>query len=344
MIPSDQYLDEALNLSDSEQSILTDLNAWLPDTIIDCHSHTNGADAVGDLPDIAYRRLYSSFPGFSIEQSQRVKTVFHPSKTIYMLRFANPYKGIKHKIANDYLLKCKLHGDQVALLGLPDDPAYTLEQLQSTHYVALKSYPFYFDPPAKTVLEYFTPEMLAACERLAIPIILHLPLPLADCLDEVLHIAQTYPALTIVIAHLGRHRVYSEKVLEAYKTVKHHQNIVMDTSMIATEDVMIAALEILGMSRIMYGSDEPMNLHRYVSYMHPQLGERFMSQYPYHWLDDSQRAEYGHLAENALLLHLQCLLVLKSAMTKVFSPDELDVAKHSIFYKNASMIFDWNRM
>ena len=39
------------------------------------------------------------------------------------------------------------------------------------------------------------------------------------------------------------------------------------------------------LGRVIYSSDKPLNLIRSKMYLHPQLGQRLITEYLYHWVD-----------------------------------------------------------
>jgi hypothetical protein len=282
--------------------------------------------------------VYSTFPDFSIEDSKVVQQVLYHGKQVSVLRFANPYKGIDHRKANNYLVGNSKPPDMVALCAIPDDISYTIQEVQSKQYVAIKSYPNYFEPPAKTILEFFPLEILEIAQDTRIPIILHLPQPLANCLGEVLEILENFPKLQIVLAHLGRHHDATSISGDAFRALSSFSQVVVDTSMVTSVGLLRQALEILGRERVLYGSDEPMNLLRYIEYEHPILGRRLMSTYPYHWLDREQQRQYGYLAKDAVHLHWQVLIAIREALSQVF-PLDWKYAQSLLFLENSQRVF-----
>lgn len=332
------YLADALDLSPEEHKLRAYLNEWLPEKIFDCHTHANCQDAVLTLSPKALRWVYSTFPDFSIEDSKVVQRVFYQEKQINVLMFANPYKGIDHRKANRYLVENSRPPDKVALCGIPDDISYTIQEIQSKRYAAIKSYPNYFEPPAKTILEFFPLEILEIAQDTDIPIILHLPQTLAQCLGEVLEIIDKFPKLQIILAHLGRHHTATSISGDAFRALSQFGQVVVDTSMVTSVDLLGQALDILGQERVLYGSDEPMNLLRYIEYEHPTLGRRLMSTYPYHWLDREQQKQYGYLAKDAVHLHWQVLMAIREALFQVF-PHDWKRAQSLLFLENSQKVF-----
>ncbi len=332
------YLENALTLSESEKELRYDFYKWLPDIIIDCHAHANGKDAVLNISNSTLKRVHSSFPGYSIEDSILVSETLYLDKNVRYLRFANPYKGIDHIKANNYLLENSPLADTVALTGLPDNLEYTLAEIATEKYAALKMYLYYFEPPANKVLDYFPLPVLDLVQRLSIPIILHTPTPLNKCINEILNIIYEFPKLKIVLAHLGRHTHATDESAASYYKLAQYPQISADTSMATSPDVLEQVLKAFGSDRVMFGTDEPFNLLRYIRYEHPKFGERLVSTYPYHWLDENQRLTYGYLAEGAYHVHWQSLQAIRACIIKLY-PHKIDEIKQMLFAENAMRVF-----
>lgn len=98
-----EYLAHAFQLTADEIEIRDFYEEWLPDTIFDVHLHANRVEDVRELPAMIRGRPLSTFPGYTLEDFQRLVGIFHPSKKIVHLRFALPYKGIDWRSANQYL-------------------------------------------------------------------------------------------------------------------------------------------------------------------------------------------------------------------------------------------------
>ena len=64
----------------------------------------------------------------------------------------------------------------------------------------------------------------------------------------------------------------------ALYALQGQKNIYLDNSWYSEVDVITKALEILGPERILYGSDQPLNLIRAEFFLHPELGERVLTE------------------------------------------------------------------
>lgn len=336
--PTWLHLRWALDESQAERGMRAEILSRLPTTIMDVHSHANGSDAVGTLSASGWRQPRSSFPSWSVAETYTLRSYLFGKARVRSLIMAQPYRGIDHRKANSYLLANVTPPDLVTLCGLPDDIKYTINEIQSGRYAALKMYPHYAEPAYSTVKEYFPFEVVAAAARQHMPLILHLPRPLSQCVDEVIEVAENFLDARIVLAHLGRESEATDQVRWAMRRVSMLPQVAMDCSMAVEPDVHRLALEVFGADRVMYGSDTPMNLLRFCSFRHPRFGYRLMSKHRYHWLDEEMFAEYSHLARNAVLAHWQVLHCLIGAVDQIFG-STTEAVLEQIFSKNAENWF-----
>ena len=331
--PSAKYLEHAMNLSDAEVDLRDLYQHWLPAEIIDCHVHTNGADHVIGLDEGILQRPLSTFPDFDLKHSLFAQRVFYPNKKVRMLRFANAYRGIDHRSVNNYLIAESPQRDRVALYGIPTDIEYTVRMLQQHRVTALKMYYMFFDPPAKHIYEFFPKPILEEAQFLGIPIILHPPITIMKCMDQMMGLIRDFPRLKIVLAHLGLYSEPIDGLRQAYEELGKYPNVYGDTAMVSSSIMVKWALEMFGTNRVMYGSDEPLSYIR--SVLH---GTRMISEYPYHWVRSEDSEKYGYLAKNANHAHWQTLGAIKDAISGLpFDQQESAISK--VFYENAKDLF-----
>jgi hypothetical protein len=339
-VPVSEYLAHALKVKPEEQALRNELRSWFPAAIIDCHAHCNLEEHVKFVADRAYGHMLSTFTHFGLKESVKLRDLFFPESTVRSLRFPKTFRGIDHRAANDYLLKESPEEDRIAVFGLPEDPDYTARIMRHPRASALKMYWSYVDPPAKKIYEYFTPEILEEAQALDLPIILHLPRSIAYTCDDLMLLLSDFPRLRVVLAHLGLSKLVVPGLEEGYRRAAKSDNVWLDTALCPTPEVVSLAFQCFGTERIMFGSDEPLNLIRSVAYTHPGKGERIVADYPYHWVDPAEHAEYGHLAENAVHAQWQCMIAIKEALEKL-PLVERDQVKNAVFYKTAKEVFQF---
>lgn len=337
-IERDRYLDHALDFSVHEKSLVENFAQWLPRQIIDSHAHCNLESHVREVNTQAFHHMMSSFPYYSLEESKMVHELMYPGIEIRSLRFPKTFKGIDHKEANLYLLNQSSVRDRIAVYGLPDDEDYTCRIMGHKRASALKMYHSYFTPPATDVYQYFTKKILSEAQLLGKPIILHPPVIITKCLDQITRLKDDFPDLIVVLAHLGLTKVLVPGLQKAYETLASMDGLFMDTSLVPNQSVVKLALETFGHDRILYGSDEPLNLLRSTVYLHPEKGQRLITDYRYHWVDDNEFEEYKHLAKGLSHAHWPCLEAIRSALD-IFQDEDYDIAKQNVFFNNSKALF-----
>lgn len=331
-----RYLRWALELTAEESAERLELLHRLPPEITDVHVHANGAAAAGELSPFAWTQMRSSFPEWSVADSMGVSSLLYGARPIKHLWIPQPYRGIDHRLANRYLADNAAADDMIALCGLPDDAAYTTAQIATGAYAALKMYPHYREPAYGRLAEYFPDWSLSAAQAAGLTAIVHLPVPLSECAPEVIAIARRFPELKIVLAHLGRQALVHDGARRVFETVARCPNVALDTSMRPERQVHELALQTFGPARVLFGSDEPFNLLRYVKVTDPQFGRHNVSLRRYHWVPVQVHYIYAAAAATASLLHFQVISAIFAAVANVF-PTEIDNVTASIFNGNAEL-------
>lgn len=333
------YMEYSLELTPSELAMRDQFVAWLPETVIDCHAHCNLREHVLSISERTKSHMLSTFPYFSLEESEALQRLLYPGKKVQSLRFPKTFRGIDHRAANEYLLDESGPDDRVAVFGLPEDIPYTLQMLAHPRASALKMYYSYLEPPATRIYEYFVPEALEEAQARGLPIILHTPRIVSTCLDDILQVVKDFPRLRMVLAHLGLPMYIVPGLRETYEVLAGvSENVFMDTSLNASAEVIDLALSVFGSERIMYGSDEPLNLVRARVFNNPERGQRLITSYPYHWVDIAEHEKYKEFAVDVTHMHWQSLNGLRSAIDHMGS-NQQEAAKDRIFYKNAKDLF-----
>lgn len=335
-IPSDQYIEHGLRFKPEEERLRNKLMEWLPENIIDCHAHATPAEHVHELDPSTMAHMMSTFPSYSLEQAAMALKVFFPGKLVRTLYFAHAFHGIDHVATNEHLLSNVASHDRVALYGIPTDPVYTSRMLHHPRVVALKMYPRFFIPPVMQIYQYFTPEILEEAQAINIPIILHLPMMITSCRDQLLQLLADFPRLNIVLAHLGLPHIPIPGLEEVYRDVAKYPRVSMDTAMIPSPEVVAMALGAFGPDRIMYGSDAPLHLLRFVVYNHPSRGQRIAPDYHYHWVQEDEWQEYGYLGRNSVHSHWQAIGAIRQAIERLRLGED---AKKLIFHDAAERLY-----
>ena len=135
---------------------------------------------------------------------------------------------------------------------------------------------------------------------------------------------------------LGSTKFLIKDLEETYKELADKTNIYLDTSLNPSYDVIKLALKYFGPERIMYGSDQPLNLVRYVPFINPEKGQRIITEYMYHWVDKEEHLKFKNLAVNLVHCHWLALNPLRKVIDEF--PNKVEI-KEKIFYLNAKNFY-----
>jgi len=332
-IPANRYFSAGLALSAEEGERLGAALDVLPESIVDAHTHVARCDDVQDLSVELLGHVVSTFPVYSLEMAAAAKRVLWPGKQVRSARMAHAVAGYRHAAINEHLHSDLPAGDLLIAFGLASSPSDVHRLLSRDGVAALKMYFHSVDPPLRTVGEVFPESALRAAQAARVPIVLHLPTSLPDGLEEVRDVATRYPLLPIILAHVGGHggQTLTPQISAAFRAIAELPTVFMDTAFILDSDLVNAAVQALGPSRILFGSDEPLSLIRATAYAHPRLGPRLYAP-GYHWsTDDGPPAEVTTRAPT--LLHIQILEAIIDAV------DGDQQSLQAIFCDNALHLF-----
>jgi hypothetical protein len=111
----EQYFNYSFSLTQEEKDLRESLMDWLPDNIIDCHVHCNLPEHVKFIGEMVMNHMMTTFPYFTLEQSQHLDELLFPGKNVSKLRFSHVFSGIDHNSANSYLLQSSFKKDRNAI-------------------------------------------------------------------------------------------------------------------------------------------------------------------------------------------------------------------------------------
>jgi predicted TIM-barrel fold metal-dependent hydrolase len=349
-IPYEQYYEHALALNENERVLQSIIVPQLPDLIVDTHVHAGAPEHFSEItiPDHVRTHMMSTFPVTTIEMSRNIDATLLPGQDIQKLRFAHAFTGIAHRAVNQYLLSNSPNTDRVALFGVSnnaEDVIYTREHLRSGAYAGLKMYYNASNPPKEEMDEYFPPEILDVAEDERIPIILHLPKSLYRSAEEVEMAAARNPELKIVLAHIGVAHVVRPELDGILHRFAAAGNVYVDTSGVDSAELVLKAMQHLGPDRVMYGSDEPLNLIRSVVYDNPDVGPRLLVDHDYHWADRQEQARWRHLADKPFVHNQWRQLQAILDAVDMFAARSSDKTRllEKIFHGNAQSVFGFSK-
>ena len=95
--------------------------------------------------------------------------------------------------------------------------------------------------------------ILEIAESLHVPVMIHSGTPVHSLPLNIADLADRFPNVTIVMAHMG----YSDFFGDAIVAAKRHQNIMLETSLMPVVGMIERAVREVGYDRILYGSSSP---------------------------------------------------------------------------------------
>ncbi len=342
------YVNHALTMNEQEEEIRAKILPEIPDTIIDSHTHVfvPGSLDVTEIPIHIQDHMMSTFPGFTLEQSLASDQLLFQGKQISKARFAHIFPNINKKIVNSFVGgTLPKQGDIPVLFGISDskeDIDYTIASIESGIFKAIKMYYLATEPPKYGFLEYFPEAVLESAEKNEHPVIVHLPHSLYRSSDEVMDVAQRHPDLKIILAHVGVANIDKPELDDRLAAFAKAPNIFVDTALVDESNVVLKALQHLGPKRVLYGSDEPLNLMRTITYYNPELqAGRVLTDYPYHWANNEEQIKYRHLAKQPFVHnHWRQMQALIGAIANISdNPGERQANSDLIFGDNARSLF-----
>jgi len=245
---------------------------WLPSKIIDSHVHIGLADHFGPIAPERYKADWAMEVGVdqSWEQLRESLAMLLPCREVSVLAMGVPFQEVDLSRNNDYVLAGALEPENRALalfVTRPEWDASVIERALSRGFVGIKPYPD-MAPNAgaePSIFDFLPKAHLEVLDRLGGVLMLHLPrkgrLADPDNIRELLELADTYPSIRLIVAHIGR-SFCLPTVQRGLPHFADRKNIHFDISANLNADVFAYALETVGPERLIYGSDLPITLMR----------------------------------------------------------------------------------
>jgi hypothetical protein len=249
------------------------LEGFLPARIIDAHTHIFPAHLRRWPMTEQMRRQYwvneVAEPIDAATTHRCIETVFH-GRDVRCLAFGSPSLDFDLPALDEYVRgECRRRGWwSLAIL----DPSWTAEQLEAEldkpgvigvkpYYALLGRTPHTRDQYLESSIFEFLPHRhLEVLDARRSWVTLHVPragrLAHPDNIREVLEIRTRYPGVTLVVAHFGR--CYTEPhARAALPQLAGQEGLYFDNSAVLNPAVHRLALGLLGPSRVLYGTDNP---------------------------------------------------------------------------------------
>ena len=279
---------------------IEELAPWLPARIIDCHVHVGLKEFWGPVSPERARSIWALEVAQenSWEDFRRTCSSLFPEQRVSVIAFASVAREVDIESANEYVRAgvADPANDAVGLFATrPEWDAGLIRDAMFQGFKGIKPYPDLAmrDTLETSIYDFLPREHLAALDEFGGILMLHLPrsgrLADPDNVREVLEISDTYPNVTIILAHVGR----AYGLTTAKRGLPHfidRESVYFDISANLNADVFQCALEMIGPGRLLYGSDLPVTLMRGVR---EHFGEHYVNYTdgPYSWNTHRKSAE-----------------------------------------------------
>jgi len=245
------------------------LQGFLPENMIDIHTHVwldqfkirgNNAPVRAVLwPSMVARDN-------SVEDLQETYRLMFPDKKVTPLLFGQPSQDYDIHKCNAYVAEqAKKHDLPSLFLSSPDMSAEEFEKgIEDGNFLGCKVYlnysPNYIPENEIRIFDFLPHHHLEVLNRRGWVVMLHIPRPgrLKDPVNlfQMLEIEQKYPALKLIIAHVGR-AYCNEDLGDSMEMLSKTKNMMFDFCANTNSYVFSKLIEAVGPKRIMFGSDLP---------------------------------------------------------------------------------------
>ena len=245
------------------------LRDWLPDGIIDIHTHV-WLKRFNEKKKELLKRT-ASWPSMvadenTVEDLIETYRLLFPGKTVIPLMFTNVVPEGNLDQANDYVSGVSRKHDFPALIfSHPHWDAAELEKrIQEGNFLGAKSYlslaPSRLLPSEIRIFDFFPHHHLAVLNKHGLLMMLHIPRNdrLRDPVNlaQMLEIEERYPDIKLIIAHVGR-AYCPEDIGDAFTVLAKTRTMCFDISANTNAETFRRLLETVGPKRVLFGSDLP---------------------------------------------------------------------------------------
>ncbi len=246
------------------------LSAWLPDKIIDIHTHlwlrrfTPRRKPGAPSRTVSWPALVADEN--SAEHLAETYRLMFPGKVVTPLVFANVSSSRNLDQANDYVSRsARRRGWPALIYSNPHWSASDLERrLDQGGFLGLKSYltlaSGYLPSAEIRIFDFFPHAHLELMNRRGGIVMLHIPRDgrLRDPVNlaQMLEIEERYPNLKLIIAHVGR-AYCPEDVGSAFRILARTRRMCFDIAANSNAWVFRRLLDTVGPKRVLFGSDMP---------------------------------------------------------------------------------------
>jgi hypothetical protein len=324
------------------------LEDWVPRRVFDAHTHVNEPRFRLVACTEEMRRQYwvneVSEPIGAADAQRCYETVF-PGREFCCLAFGHPSLDYDIEASNASLRVESVKRSWLHLIVTR--PEWSAEQLEEQlgSSAALGVKPYYSlipdqDPSTRdkyleaSIFQFLPRAQLELLDQRGAVVMLHVPkadrLGHPENIAEVKQIRRQYPRVRVIIAHLGRSYTLPH-AKQALPQLADEEGLYFDNSAVLNPAVHKYALQTLGSSRILYGTDNPIF---YMRGRRQWKGTAYINRtsYPFHFNKQREPAEVE--SEYTLYMY-EALRAMKAACEELsLGSDEIE----SLFYGNAKRL------
>lgn len=329
----------AENIDSRDDALLDSLKSFLPTSIYDIHAHLHDS------------RFYSAdawpmLTGVSPLGCEQHRASIHrilrrtgQTATVCGLYFPLPHAGANRSSVNTWLTEEVQSSGGTAsrslVLAAPADGADALaKQLKIPGVCGFKVYHCYASsrPSTEAIIEEYAPDwMWELLDDVGGVLMLHVvrDAAMADEANQrsLTRLCKRFPRVHVILAHVAR-SFNQHHARAGLRAVAPLNNVVVDTSVICDASTFSDAIEILGIDRILWGSDFPVSDFR---------GRCVTVGNGFHWMyaESDERIPTDGFESLASLIGLESLVALHNACDRAaLSSDDLEL----LFNSNARRV------
>jgi predicted TIM-barrel fold metal-dependent hydrolase len=331
-----------------------EISAWLPAAIFDAHVHLGLPDAVGPIAPARRQAALLTFTSLPWGSFTEIYAQLFPGRTltgVFALPF--PQREVALDAANDYLidLMAREPRAQGFLLSDPRDPAPAIAAFARARQagVRIRGVKPYADRLGKgnfeaTMAEFLPDGLLEFMNEHGLIMLLHTAgqgVGERECQDFLRRLAQRWPRVRVVLAHMGRY-VHPRQFLDflAAGVLEECPGLYLEMSSASVVEVYESTLRHEWLwPRLLFGSDLPFGLITGVEHWSATHGAIFLTRDTYPWSDPAMDAAFAE--ERKLLTYntYHTIKALKDALYRLgITGAQAAALKALIFERNAQRL------
>lgn len=246
-----------------------ELEEFVPNEIFDVHTHIY--DRRFATPSEATKMWLEQFLGerFAIADWPALDAadeILMPGRTVRRLSFPFPFpEPNDFERANAFVARevYRDHESAALMLVHPSMSASAIEaQLAARQLIGLKPYRIYTtngDPAVCRITDFLPEHQIAVADKYGLIVMMHLSMPdgIGDATNQrdLLRLSEKYPRVRWILAHCAR-SYFRDPIEQAAPMLRQLSNAWYDTSSVCDADAIAALIEVVGIDRVMYGSDD----------------------------------------------------------------------------------------